>query len=228
LKAVSRLTVVILDIMIFIVLLFSALQVVVYNDQYFSWHYKVHHIEETTNMSIDELMQVTDKMMDYLIGKRDTLDMTAVINGTEEEVFGKREKAHMEDVKKLFLNGKQMRDMSAVFLVALLAALAIWKKDMLRFWLKQLKWFFIGSFSAIMLVGLLMASDFNRYFTLFHQLFFNNDLWLLDPRTDVLINMVPEIFFFQTAMLIIGVFIGEIILLLLIAKGLDGKLGNME
>ncbi|MBC7960375.1 MAG: DUF1461 domain-containing protein, partial [Vallitaleaceae bacterium] len=48
--------------------------------------------------------------------------------------------------------------------------------------------------------------NFDKYFTLFHTTFFNNDLWLLDPDTDILINMVPEIFFFTTAMLVVVVF----------------------
>jgi uncharacterized membrane protein len=30
-------------------------------------------------------------------------------------------------------------------------------------------------------------------------LFFNNDLWLLDPATDVMINMFPEEFFYDMA-----------------------------
>ena len=30
-------------------------------------------------------------------------------------------------------------------------------------------------------------------------MFFNNDLWILDPSTDMLINIVPEGFFMDTA-----------------------------
>ena len=33
--------------------------------------------------------------------------------------------------------------------------------------------------------------DFNFFWHTFHQLFFTNDLWLLDPSTDVMIQMLP-------------------------------------
>ena len=34
---------------------------------------------------------------------------------------------------------------------------------------------------------------------MFHHIFFNNDLWMLNPDTDLLINIVPEPFFMDTA-----------------------------
>jgi len=37
--------------------------------------------------------------------------------------------------------------------------------------------------------------DFTSFWVSFHHLFFTNDLWLLNPETDVLIMMVPQQFF---------------------------------
>lgn len=45
---------------------------------------------------------------------------------------------------------------------------------------------------AILLMTLV---DFSSAFEKFHKIFFTNDLWILDPRTDVLIQMLPQIFF---------------------------------
>ena len=98
---------IILDVLLFFSLLFSSIQVIVYSKTYFRWHYEQHEIEEETGMDIGELMRVTDRMMEYLIDQRETLDMTATINGQEEEVFGEREKLHMVDVKNLFLIAKR-------------------------------------------------------------------------------------------------------------------------
>jgi integral membrane protein (TIGR01906 family) len=39
------------------------------------------------------------------------------------------------------------------------------------------------------------AVDFDGAFTFFHRLLFTNDLWLLDPRTDLLIRICPESMF---------------------------------
>lgn len=50
----------------------------------------------------------------------------------------------------------------------------------------------------IVISGLLFYAlvDFNRFWTMFHQIFFDNDLWLLDPRVSIMINMFPEDFWF--------------------------------
>ena len=37
---------------------------------------------------------------------------------------------------------------------------------------------------------------FSESFIYFHKLFFNNDLWLLDYKTDLMIRILPEEFFF--------------------------------
>ena len=39
------------------------------------------------------------------------------------------------------------------------------------------------------------AIDFDSFFTAFHRLTFTNDGWLLDPRTDLLIRLMPADFF---------------------------------
>ena len=58
-----------------------------------------------------------------------------------------------------------------------------------------------GVFVALVAaVGLAILIDFDTTFTLFHQIFFNNDLWQLDYRTDLLMNIVPESFSYDVAL----------------------------
>ena len=40
-------------------------------------------------------------------------------------------------------------------------------------------------------------ADFDGLFVRFHQLSFANHLWLLNPRTDMLIRLMPTSFFVQ-------------------------------
>ena len=49
--------------------------------------------------------------------------------------------------------------------------------------------------------------DFNTAFTVFHEIFFTNDLWLFDPAEDYMIRMLPEVFFYDMALRIGGIFI---------------------
>ena len=39
------------------------------------------------------------------------------------------------------------------------------------------------------------AVDFDSAFNFFHEMLFTNDLWLLDPRTDLLIRICPQSMF---------------------------------
>ena len=67
-----------------------------------------------------------------------------------------------------------------------------------------------------LLIGLACAIDFNRIFVLFHQIVFNNDDWLFSPTEDPIILFLPERFFMQCALIIVGtVLLGCIVLLAL-------------
>ncbi|MBQ6582919.1 MAG: TIGR01906 family membrane protein, partial [Mogibacterium sp.] len=60
-------------------------------------------------------------------------------------------------------------------------------------------------------LGYLASKDFTKFFTEFHHIFFDNDLWLLDPAKDNLINLLPESFFRDTALTIVLFFAGMMI-----------------
>ena len=65
-----------------------------------------------------------------------------------------------------------------------------------------------------LLIGLACAVDFNRIFVLFHEIVFQNDDWLFSPYEDPIILFLPERFFLQCALIIVGtVLIGCVILL---------------
>ena len=55
-----------------------------------------------------------------------------------------------------------------------------------------------------LLIGAACAIDFNRIFVLFHQVVFNNDDWLFSPKEDPIILFLPERFFLQCALIIVG------------------------
>jgi len=81
-----------------------------------------------------------------------------------------------------------------------------------------------GIVNASIVFGVILAFvavyaivDFYGFWTQFHQLFFRNDLWLLDPNTDNLILMVPEPFFFALVFRIVGGFSLSLILINVLA-----------
>ena len=66
------------------------------------------------------------------------------------------------------------------------------------------------------LAGALIV-DFNTAFTVFHEIFFTNDLWLFDPAEDYMIRMLPEVIFDDMALRIGGIFIISMLIFLAVS-----------
>ncbi len=65
------------------------------------------------------------------------------------------------------------------------------------------------------IVLLFCLIDFDSFFVLFHKIAFSNDDWLFDPVTDPVINILPETYFMECAIVIAGtVLIGAVVILL--------------
>lgn len=189
----------------FVLLICSVEFVSYYVDGYFEKEYTKYGVAQAIDIEMDDLLVVTDEMMAYLKGDREDLVIETTIDGALREFFNAKEKRHMLDVKNLFLAAQELRTFSILFsLIAIGAALYL-KKGYRLF--QGIQWG-IGIFLGLMclLVGL-MQNDFNRYFIKFHHIFFNNDDWILNPKTDLLINIVPEGFFKDTAFFIAGIFL---------------------
>ncbi|SHE66475.1 TIGR01906 family membrane protein [Alkalibacter saccharofermentans] len=174
------------------VVLLTSLEIVVKSEGFFLEQYEINNVEQATGMEIQELMRVTGEIQDYLFGNRDDFNITGVINSVEGEIFNEREIVHMEDVRVLFDRGIILRNAGAVLLLFILAYGAFTGKKWL---LKSLLYAAVSYFILLVLTAGLLFYDFNRYFNLFHEVFFSNDYWILDPRDSVLINMVPLNFF---------------------------------
>ncbi len=206
---------------IFIVLVTSVECVLYVNSDYFEKEYKKYNVTETVDMEMKDLLYVTDEMMSYLRDKRENLDITALINGEKQEFFNPREKAHMVNVKALFVRAEFLRKL---FFAAVIAFLLFFMKTGGQHRLFRSFQIATGVFFLCSLVLTAMIStNFNRYFVLFHKIFFNNDLWILNPKTDRLINIVPESFFIDTAARIGIIFITAMLVLCVICTLLIGR-----
>src|SRR5699024_3895128 len=91
-----------------------------------------------------------------------------------------------------------------------LLTLSFIKKDIFNFMLvfKVIKNAILSIFSVLGILILYALIDFNGFWIHFHKLLFSNDLWLLNPATDRMINMFPESFFNQMVINIIMLFLG--------------------
>ena len=161
-------------------------------------------------MSLDDAVHVTEDMLEYCIGRLDTLDDTeATIDGVTAPFFTDREKAHLADCRELFLKGIRARAIACLLLAALAVFIYVHngkqKTSVLlaEGYLRSLG--FIAVLAAV--IAVLCVIDFTQVFTVFHHIFFDNDLWILYPDRDNLINIMQEDVFSDAAMWIAGIWL---------------------
>ena len=154
-------------------------------------------LEARTGLTESEIKTAFDEMLDYCLGAEEF--STGALHWSESG------KSHFTDVRALFLLDLRVLGAS----LALLAAALLYARLSGRTPARPLGrgpgfWAGAGFGGVFLLVGALAALDFNRAFVVFHTLFFpGKDNWLFDPRTDQIINILPQEFFRNCAILIL-------------------------
>lgn len=113
-----------------IVFLITAVEAVAYwTPGYYKMEYEKYQVlDDLPEMTMDDLLSVTDEMMAYLRGNREDLHVFTTMGGEYREFFNAREIAHMEDVRGLFLGGLWLRRIGLMFTLAFAALLYFWKR----------------------------------------------------------------------------------------------------
>ena len=134
-------------------------------------------------ISEDALRSIDRRLSDYLRGDNAALE--------EDPPFNEREMAHMADCRRLFALLRKVRSRLIPWAVLLIVGGAYLLQD--RRCARRCAW--LAPLILLVPLGIFalwVAVDFDGAFTFFHRLLFTNDLWLLDPQTDLLIRICPE------------------------------------
>ena len=179
-----------------------------FQKNFYSYEYQKNHQAEVIGMSDDDLMKATDTLLDYLEDKRDDIVVEATINDYQREVFNERETLHMVDVKNLCKHSKTCG--YVLFGISFILAFILYRKEKKNFFLYFDYGFKVAIGIIVFFVSLLAIyaiCDFYDFWMNFHYIFFDNDLFILDPNTSIMINMFPESFFFDLVILIMIVYV---------------------
>lgn len=178
-------------VMVFTIL-FSVFTVVNTNS-FYSQQYRAIGADEATGVSLENLDEITTMLLDYLNDRRDNLDMQVEKWGVMKQVFDERETSHMVDVKNLYSFFAKV--MYATFTAAAIIMIYLFRKDgKAQFFANAVKGYKSALIIAVILCVIfatVFTVGFNSFWTLFHEVMFTNDLWLLDPRVSTMINMYP-------------------------------------
>lgn len=202
-----------------VILLISGFQAAMYADfGVYEREYIKYQVLRELDMEMEDAMYVTREMMAYLKGDRERLSVVTTVEGTEQDFFNEQDRLHMDDVQGLFLGGLALRRWAfAVLAVALVFLAAACRKEIWRTLARSFQ-VVLGILAALILfLGIAMARNFNAVFTKFHEIFFDNDLWIFDPAEDYMIRMLPEGLFFDMVIRIGGFFLTGLTVLLILS-----------
>lgn len=160
-----------------------------YDMDYYLKSYEKNKISQLTGKSKGQLAEISENLVSYIKGQ----------GGEEllEPYFNEKEILHMVDVQNLFNLARRIKYIGLVLSIGIVIN-----------FLKDRKYKLLGkallfgpfvNYFIFLILGILAYIDFNKYFTYFHLIFFTNDLWILDPNKDLMIQMLPENFFMEMA-----------------------------
>lgn len=205
-----RVTITFTMLLVIFALLITGFQLAVYGDSHYGFYkkeYEKYRVTDDLNMKIDNVMAVTEHMMAYLIGKEEKLSIVTDVDGEHQDFFNEQDRLHLADVRNLFLGGLKLRNYALILATILMIVLKAKKADLRRLVPQgYLQALFVYLILAVIL-GVAMSIDFTSCFTLFHKLFFTNNLWIFDPETDYMIRMLPEGFFLDMVIRVGVIFI---------------------
>lgn len=157
-------------------------------------------IAERTGYSEEMIRENYDVLIDYNLSF-----------GEEELEFpslpmSESGRIHFEEVKDIFNLFKYMAIAGVI-----LSAVGIWLMSRKKEYL-YLKMTSIFSVALPVVLGLLVAVNWDYAFVAFHHIAFDNDYWIFDPATDPVINILPDTFFMHCALMILAcVVLGSLI-----------------
>ncbi len=165
---------------------------------------------EDTGYSEEEIKTAYDEMLDYCIGTQREFSVGDL-------KWSESGASHFEDVRVLFILDYVVLFCGVAAIIVLLVL-----KRMLRIKcapiLRRGPCFWSGAvlLVAFLVIGGYAATDFDRFFTVFHHVFFpGKENWLFDPVTDPIITLLPEVFFRNCAILILVILVAGCVILIL-------------
>ena len=173
---------------------------------------------EVTGLPEKEYEAVGRMTADYLSGRTDVFQHTfSDENGTIYECFQPHEAEHMADCRKLIRLAEILR--LVFWLLGMMIVIAGILMPKRRKGIARGVIIGLVSAGAVGTVLLIWGViDFDGLFTAFHRIAFTNDGWLLDPRTDLLIRLMPTELFIRLAARILLWVMGAAIVMAIVAR----------
>ena len=190
--SIFRLTLTTITSLIFILIIISgSLNFIVRSSLIYDYNISTYSIEKRTSLSLEKIKEINLGIRTYFFNEKELLDI---------DIFSNKEILHMKDVKSVM---NFIFDISKIFSVVF-CILTFVLYSYFRVYIYKLIFYSLSLFLSILVfLGTSFLLFFQELFIIFHQIAFNNDLWILNPNEDYLLMMYPEDFFKDVAILIL-------------------------
>ena len=172
---------------------------------------KVLNIAESSRLNTKEIKANYDYIITYLMqNTKEEFNLPTLPSSNNG-------KTHFKEVKIIFDKLKLMLLFSTLISTI---GIALNKKY------KKIDYLLTSSIILVIIPIILLIPfliNFDKSFTAFHHIFFKNNYWLFDTKSDPIITILPQDFFFHCAILIISFIIMSSILLRYIYKASSKK-----
>lgn len=184
---------------LFLALILFALSATVYNiagdSALMAAEMRRHTSPKVTGLPDKQYPEMGEMITDYLMGRRESFQYYFTdADGNLTVCFQAHEADHMADCRRLIQKTGTLR-----WYTAGAALLLIITGFVLRKQRKSLAAGILTGFGLATAAGIVLlawgAVSFDSLFTAFHRVFFTNDGWLMDSRTDMLVRLMPTSFF---------------------------------
>ena len=205
------------SILLILIVLFTAVGIVANDQTFINNEFTKLAISAKMGISNTDLVTSLNRLVDYMEGDADDINVTVTINGEQKQMFDYPQEAeHMTDVRKIYMTIASYRDVGVLVMLILFLFAAVIHFRKAPQYLAQ--GYLSGSFVFILIFGFLgtwAALDFSNFWTFFHEMLFWNDLWLFDGTQSRMINMLPEQIFADIVARV-GVYTGVVVVVLIV------------
>lgn len=192
-KKSNRIIIGILAFLIFMISILGAVSTSIFELDFYTKTQEKYEVAQNMDITQKAVTEATMVALLYTKGHSSKLSYIIEENGNEIDLYSTQDKEHMLDVKNLYYGMYYTLVTTAVLIFITLIVLFFKRKEVNVFGLTLL----INQVSMYTLIfvgiiALFAFINFDQFWVMFHKVFFRNDLWLMNPNQDALVNLFPE------------------------------------
>ena len=165
-----------------IFLIYLGINTLLIQDSFLNYTNEKYGIAERLAMEEDDLREAVHAMIAYVEGNIEDAQIVLPIAGQDTEFFNEKELIHLKDVRDVLalIERIAIGCLCACVLGEIYLVISKSGRETLSgIWIA---WGIM--LVATLVIAVIAINDINKIVVGFHELFFTNDLWLLNPKTD--------------------------------------------